>query len=107
MLEQDKKLKNDLKSDYPLVPMKDISDEARLISVAWMDCDDKRWIGNKHKLASDIMNYSRRRIEQLAEKLREANPYTDNKTFERINLLRSQTWEECVDKLIELLKQKS
>lgn len=49
-----------LKNDYPLIPMKDITDEARMIAIAWMECGDKRWIVNKHKLASDIMNYSRR-----------------------------------------------
>jgi hypothetical protein len=46
--------------DYPLIPMNEITDEARKLAVAWMECEDKRWIGNKHKLASDIMNYARR-----------------------------------------------
>ena len=46
--------------DYKLIPMSDITDEAREISVRWMECEDKDWIGQKHKLASDIMNYAKR-----------------------------------------------
>lgn len=44
--------------DYKLIPMSEITDDARKIAVAWMECDDKNWIGQKHKLASDIMNYA-------------------------------------------------
>jgi hypothetical protein len=44
--------------DYKLIPMNEITDEARKIAVAWMECDDKNWIGQKNKLASDIMNYA-------------------------------------------------
>ncbi len=54
-----------IKNDYPLIPMSEISEEARKIAVAWMECEDKNWIGNKHKLASDIMNYARRHKEGL------------------------------------------
>lgn len=46
--------------DYPLIPMKDIEDEARLIAVRWHE-NATNWIGDKHKLASDIMNYARRK----------------------------------------------
>jgi hypothetical protein len=46
--------------DYKLIPMSEITDEAREISVRWMECEDKHWIGQKHKLASDIMNYAKR-----------------------------------------------
>jgi predicted HAD superfamily Cof-like phosphohydrolase len=46
--------------DYPLIPMSEITDEARRIAVAWMECEDKNWIGQKHKLASDIMNYAKK-----------------------------------------------
>lgn len=46
--------------DYPLIPMKDIEDEARLIAVRWHE-NATDWIGDKHKLASDIMNYARRK----------------------------------------------
>lgn len=44
--------------NYKLIPMTDITDEARKIAVSWMECNDKDWIGQKHKLASDIMNYA-------------------------------------------------
>lgn len=49
-----------MEKDYPLIPINEITDEARNIAVSWMECEDKYWIGNKHKLASDIMNYARR-----------------------------------------------
>jgi hypothetical protein len=44
--------------DYKLIPMNLITDEARKLAVAWMECEDKDWIGQKHKLASDIMCYA-------------------------------------------------
>lgn len=47
--------------DYPLIPMKDIDDEARIIAVRWHE-NATDWIGDKHKLASDIMNYARRKF---------------------------------------------
>lgn len=65
---EDEKLKKELKEDYPLIPMKDITDEARLIAVVWMECSDKKWIGQKHKLASDIINYARRHSAQPEER---------------------------------------
>ncbi len=46
--------------DYKLIPMSEITDEAREIAVVWMECKDKDWIGQKHKLASDIMNYAKK-----------------------------------------------
>ena len=46
--------------DYKLIPMSEITDEAREMAVAWMKCEDKHWIGQKHKLASDIMNYAKK-----------------------------------------------
>jgi hypothetical protein len=54
--------------DYKLIPMFEITDEAREIAVAWMECEDKHWIRQKHKLASDIMNYAE---EYHKEKLRD------------------------------------
>ena len=56
-------------SDYKLIPLNEITDEAREIAVRWAECDDKHWIGNKHKLASDIMQYARRYHEQELQKL--------------------------------------
>ena len=48
-------------TDYKLIPMSEITDEARKIAVRW---GDEYFPGialsEKHKLASDIMNYARR-----------------------------------------------
>lgn len=57
----------DFDKDYKLIPMAEITEEARTIAVRWMECDDKNWIGNKHKLASDIMNYARRHAAQFTQ----------------------------------------
>ena len=40
--------------------MKDIEDEARLLAVRWHE-NATNWIVYKYKLASDIMNYARRK----------------------------------------------
>jgi uncharacterized protein Yka (UPF0111/DUF47 family) len=57
--------------EYKLIPMFDITDEARKIAVAWMACEDKDWIGQKHKLASDIMNYAESYAHEREAKWRE------------------------------------
>lgn len=46
--------------DYPLIPMKDIEEEAKLLAIRWHE-NATNWIGDKHKLASDFMNYARRK----------------------------------------------
>ena len=56
---RDEPIQKELETDYTLIPIGDITDEARLLAVAWMECEDKDFF-NKHKLASDIMNYARR-----------------------------------------------
>lgn len=49
------------KDDYPLIPMSKITDEARELAKAWYDgVSEMNDIKEKHKLASDIMNYARR-----------------------------------------------
>lgn len=54
-------IKHTLQNDYALIPMSEITDEARTIAVLWCESKDQNaWIGDKHKLASDIMNYARR-----------------------------------------------
>ena len=53
--------------NYKLIPMSEITDDAREIAVAWMECDDKDWIGQKHKLASDIMNYAKEQCRKRDE----------------------------------------
>jgi len=52
--------KEELENDYPLIPMSEIDAEARIIAVRWHESATD-WIGDKHKLASDIMNYARRK----------------------------------------------
>lgn len=46
------------KINYALIPMNEITDEARMIAVQWHE-NATNWIGDKHKLASDIMNYAK------------------------------------------------
>lgn len=45
-------------TDFELIPMHEISDLSRDVAVRWLDCEEPHWIGNKHKLASDIMRYA-------------------------------------------------
>lgn len=66
-MNKDKEIKESLEKEYQLIPMSEITDEARIIAVAWMECGDRDWIGQKHKLASDIMNYARRQNEALEQ----------------------------------------
>lgn len=99
-------------ANYPLIPMSEITDEARKIAIAWAECEDRNWIGNKHKLASDIMNYA---TQQLAEKNREveglkAKIYDLNKIIDnyKINMSTVNDWRKESDaraaKLEEALK---
>lgn len=61
--------------DYKLIPMSDITDEAREISVKWMECEDKDWIGQKHKLASDIQNYAKKHAKDFLPLDKEVNEF--------------------------------
>lgn len=57
----------DLDKDYKLIPMTEITDEAREIAVRWVE--NYKPMGfdlpGKHKLASDIMNYAIRYHESM------------------------------------------
>jgi hypothetical protein len=66
-----KEVQDALKNDYRLIPMSEITDEARVIAVKWMECGDRDFIREKHKLASDIMNYARRYNTRLIELLKQ------------------------------------
>ena len=61
-----------IENDYRLIPMSEITDEAREIAVRW---GDEYFHGlaimEKHKLASDIMNYARRFHESEIDKLKQ------------------------------------
>ena len=56
------------KEFYELIPFLEITDKAREIAVTWMECENKDWIGQKHKLASDIMNYAKEYASKIYEK---------------------------------------
>lgn len=57
-----------IETDYTLIPLFEIEDEARKIAVAWCEGFEE-WMNNdlpsKHKLASDIMNYAKTNPELL------------------------------------------
>lgn len=50
--------------------MDQITDEARMIAVRWHE-NATNWIGDKHKLASDIMNYARNAMQNMPIEIRE------------------------------------
>lgn len=49
-----------IKEGYKLIPMSEITDEAREIAVEWGANMKDDFITQKQKLASDIMNYARK-----------------------------------------------
>ena len=59
-------MNKELKGKYPLIPINEIDDEARQLAVMWIESEVREmdWIGDKHKLASDFMNYARRVAER-------------------------------------------
>ena len=94
-----------MQKDYSLVPMSDVSDEARLLAVAWHE-NATDWIGDKHKLASDIMNYARRSNKELIEALHELVQLKDwkDKNGKDEHYVRSQpaAWENARKALAKL-----
>lgn len=60
-MEKQDVIKKGMKDDYPLIPLMEIEEEARLLAVTWIEnlLPDFA-IEQKHKLASDFMNYARR-----------------------------------------------
>lgn len=63
-----------LNENYRLIPMKDITDEATDIAVMWIEGYKPAGIINleqKHKLASDIMNYAALHAKDFADWLAE------------------------------------
>jgi len=63
--------------DYKLIPMSEIEEEARRIAILWHE-NATDWIGDKHKLASDIMNYA----DSYASELKQENETLRNSTPE-------------------------
>jgi len=59
--------------DYKLIPFNDISDDARKIAVDWFEYKPMGFdLHNRHKLASDIMNYSNVQLAEYKTKLKKA-----------------------------------
>lgn len=52
--------------EYKLIPMDEIDEEAKKIAVLWHE-NATGWIGDKHKLASDIMNYAAAKNKELTQ----------------------------------------
>lgn len=94
-----------MQKDYPLISMNDVSDEARLLAVAWHE-NATDWIGDKHKLASDIMNYARRTNKELVQALNELVQLKDwkDKNGKDEHYVRSQptAWENAKKALAKL-----
>lgn len=85
----------EIDNDYKLIPMNEITDEARILAVRWGDNMKDDFITQKHKLASDIMNYARRYHENELKKLRVADvsgmlksfvKYAKNRSISDINI---------------------
>jgi hypothetical protein len=51
---------------YKLIPMSEITDEARELAVLWGSNMKDNFITQKHKLASDIMNYANEHAREMA-----------------------------------------
>jgi hypothetical protein len=58
-------MKTGIDKDYKLIPMSEITDEAREIAKRWYaGVSQLKDIREQHKLASDLMNYARSEIEK-------------------------------------------
>lgn len=95
--------------EYELIPLSEITDEARKIAVAWMECENRDWIGQKHKLASDIMNYAKKQCQKRDIIIREQSFYIEYliKVIKSESILESITIgvRDQYEKNIEQLKK--
>lgn len=48
----------EMENNYTIISLSEITDEARSIAIEWAESVGLQSIWNKHKLASDIMNYA-------------------------------------------------
>lgn len=64
---EDEKLIEFLDMEYKPIPMSEIDDEARLLALRWADNMEDKFIAQKHKLASDFMNYAKRIARQQSK----------------------------------------
>jgi len=51
--------------NYPLIPLSEIDPEARDIAVEWCKYLPGIALQDKHKLASDIMNYAKNKYDKI------------------------------------------
>jgi len=54
-------LKKEMADDYNLIPLSKIEDEARLLALEWCKYLPGIGLADKQKMASDFMNYARRK----------------------------------------------
>lgn len=99
MSEDEKQLRQQMKTDYPVIKSGEIDTEARILAVAWAD----EYIPGiampeKVKLASDFMNYARR----VQARTKPENPLILShlqKENERLNAILADTldrnWQLC------------
>ena len=93
---------------YKLFPMSEITDESRMIAVSWIENYGTMGfdIENKHKLASDIMNYASNQLTTLTIELDKANKQIEifEKEYEvALNQIIMQ--EKELEKAKELLEE--
>lgn len=86
--------------NYKLIPMSDIDPEAKRIAILWHE-NATDWIGDKHKLASDIMNYTANKLEEKDKRIKELGIVWD-KLVEWRN--QSSTPDFICNEIDELLK---
>ena len=96
-----KEVQQALDKDYKLVPMADITDEARVIAVRWVEGYEPQGmdIPGKQKLASDIMNYARRHSEKLLlDHLKQLN------TLAKQAMIVKQQYESNIEELVKQIE---
>ncbi len=77
----------DIDTKYKLIPFTEVEDMARKIAVRWAGGAKMDWIGDKHKLASDIMNYAKLKIIEFnnwrhSEGFGNASAFTSEQLYE-------------------------
>ena len=90
-------------ADYKLIPMSEITDEAREIAVAWVDGYTPGGsiypeIAQIQKLASDIMNYAAQQNSELTKELTSLREKHD-KAY-------NQGWNDAVESILTDIMQK-
>jgi hypothetical protein len=102
-----------MKTEYELIPMSEITPEARKIAVAWIENYTpyvSLEIAQKHKLASDIQNYAstlNREVLEENEKLKAAlNDLVDVQNGPPL-VRDTDQWNEIMERCYKLLSESS